>query len=167
MVYFVNSGSDANDLAAMLMARAPHRELRSDRSAQMPTTAAARPTMGLTAQHAEVQPPQGASACISDPAGPLPRASSDTTTPGGREARVRAGSYSLRDERQQSGFIRSPFWRGRRGGRCLRLPGACTRRCARPAVCIADEVQTSFRRTGENFWGFQTVRVALASIRTS
>ena len=158
-VYFVNSGSDANDLA-MLMARAHtgNYDLIALRNAYHGGSAN---PMGLTAHSTwKYNVPQGFGvhhALLPDRfRGPYgyndPKAGEKY-------------SYDVTEVIRYStsgkvaGFIAEPMQGV--GGVVEMPPGylAGVYQSVRAAggVCISDEVQTGFGRTGENFWGFQTV----------
>lgn len=158
VVYFVNSGSEANDLA-MLMARlyTGNYDLIALRNAYH---GGASTTMGLTAHstwkfnlphshgvhHAMNADPYRGPWGRDDPeAGPKYAADVksliDMATPGriagffAESIQGVGGSVVFPD-----GYLKDVYGYVRDAG----------------GVCIADEVQTGFGRTGENYWGFET-----------
>lgn len=156
--YFTNSGSEANDLAIM-MARLStgNYDVIALRNAYHGMSPSA---MGLTAQHTWKFPvPQGMGIRhalnpnqyrgqwgYDDPrAGAKYGADVDDVIQSCTPGRVAA-------------FIAEPIQGV--GGAVVMPPGyfehvyASTRRAG--GVCIADEVQTGFGRTGDHFWGFQS-----------
>jgi alanine-glyoxylate transaminase/(R)-3-amino-2-methylpropionate-pyruvate transaminase len=159
VVYFVNSGSDANDLA-MLMARAHtgNYDLIALRNAYHGGTAG---PMGLTAHHTwKHRTPQGFGvhhALLPDRyRGPFgyndPRA-------GEKYADDVLDLIRTATPNKVAGFIAEPMQGV--GGVVEMPPGYLAKVYdtirAHGGLCIADEVQTGFGRTGEHFWGYQTV----------
>lgn len=158
-VYFVNSGSEANDLA-MLMARAytGNYDLIALRNAYHGGSAA---PMGLTAHsNWKFNTPQGFGvhhALLPDRyRGPY---SYDDPKAGEKYAGDVFDLIKTATPGKVAGFIAEPMQGV--GGVVEMPPGylAAVYKHVREAggVCISDEVQTGFGRTGEAFWGFQTV----------
>lgn len=158
-VYFVNSGSDANDLA-MLMARAytGNYDFIALRNGYHGGSAA---PMGLTA-HAtwKFNTPQGFgvhhSVLPDRYRGPIGYDDPNAGTKYAADVQdlIRTGTPG-----KVAGFIAEPMQGV--GGVVEMPPGylPSVYKTVREAggLCISDEVQTGFGRTGENFWGFQTV----------
>ena len=161
VTYFVNSGSEANDLAVM-MARVYTGSpdiiaVRNGYHGGSPTT------MGLTGLATWKLPAQQ-SANVHHSACPDPYRSGFTGT---REAIASLAAADIRDIIRRAtpgriaGFIAEPI-QGVGGvtyGAANYLPEAYAIVREHGGVCIADEVQTGFGRTGENFWGFQQFNV--------
>lgn len=158
-VYFVNSGSDANDLA-MLMARlyTNNYDIIALRNGYHGGSAA---PMGLTAHSTwKFNTPQGFGvhhALLPDRyRGPY---GYDDANAGEKYAAdvhdlIRTGTSG-----KVAGFIAEPM---QGVGGVVEMPAGYLKavyETVRGAggLCISDEVQTGFGRTGENFWGFQTV----------
>uniref|UniRef100_A0A8D2KSA4 Alanine--glyoxylate aminotransferase 2, mitochondrial n=1 Tax=Varanus komodoensis TaxID=61221 RepID=A0A8D2KSA4_VARKO len=175
VIYLTNSGSEANDLA-MLMARVFTRNfdiisLRGSYHGSSPTT------MGLTniinykhnvpsgfGCQTTMLPdvfsgPWGGSYCRDSPVQTIRKC---TCSPGSCHAK---GQYveQLRDTlrtcvpKALAGFIAEPI-QGVNGA--VQYPKGFLKEAyqlvrERGGVCIADEVQTGFGRTGSHFWGFQ------------
>lgn len=159
VVYFVNSGSDANDLA-MLMARAytGNYDLIALRNGYHGGTAG---PMGLTAHSTwKFNTPQGFGvhhAVLPDRyRGPI---GYDDARAGEKYAADVVDLIRTGTPGKVAGFIAEPMQGV--GGVVEMPPGylAHVYKAVREAggLCISDEVQTGFGRTGENFWGFQTV----------
>jgi alanine-glyoxylate transaminase / (R)-3-amino-2-methylpropionate-pyruvate transaminase len=161
VTYFVNSGSEANDLAVM-MARLYTGSpdiiaLRNGYHGGSPTT------MGLTGLATWKLPAQQ-SANVHHSACPDPYRSGFTGTP---EAIASQAAADIRDIIRRAtpgriaGFIAEPIQGvgGVTHGAANYLPEAYAIVREHGGVCIADEVQTGFGRTGENFWGFQHFNV--------
>lgn len=158
-VYFVNSGSDANDLA-MLMARAytGNYDFIALRNGYHGGSAA---PMGLTA-HAtwKFNTPQGFgvhhSVLPDRYRGPI---GYDDPKAGEKYAADVQDLIRTATPGKVAGFIAEPMQGV--GGVVEMPPGylPSVYKTVREAggLCISDEVQTGFGRTGENFWGFQTV----------
>lgn len=158
-VYFVNSGSDANDLA-VLMARAHtgNFDFLALRNGYHGGSAA---PMGLTAHSTwKFNTPQGFGvhhALLPDRyRGPC---GYDDANAGAKYAADIADLIRTGTPGKIAGFIAEPMQGV--GGVVEMPPGylqaAYEHVRAAGGLCIADEVQTGFGRTGENFWGFQTV----------
>lgn len=158
-VYFVNSGSDANDLA-MLMARAftGNYDLIALRNGYHGGSAA---PMGLTAHSTwKFNTPQGFGvhhALLPDRfRGPF---GYDDPRAGEKYAADVSDLIRTATPGKVAGFIAEPMQGV--GGVVEMPPGylPSVYKTVREAggLCIADEVQTGFGRTGENFWGFQTI----------
>jgi alanine-glyoxylate transaminase/(R)-3-amino-2-methylpropionate-pyruvate transaminase len=158
-VYFVNSGSDANDLA-MLMARlyTGNFDLIALRNGYHGGTAG---PVGLTAHstwkyntpqgfgvHHAVLPDRFRGPYGYDDAKAGEKYAADvadlirTATPG------KVGGYIAEPMQGVGGVVEMPSGY---------LPAAYKTVREAGGLCISDEVQTGFGRTGENFWGFQTV----------
>jgi alanine-glyoxylate transaminase/(R)-3-amino-2-methylpropionate-pyruvate transaminase len=158
-VYFVNSGSDANDLA-MLMARqhTGNYDLIALRNGYHGGSAA---PMGLTAHSTwKFNTPQGFGvhhALLPDRyRGPY---GYEDASAGGKYAADVADLIRTATPGKVAGFIAEPM---QGVGGVVEMPPGYLKSVyetvrAAGGVCIADEVQTGFGRTGENFWGFQTV----------
>ncbi len=157
VTYFVNSGSEANDLA-LLMARAytGHHDVIAVRNGYhggSPTS------MALTSHHTW-KFPQQATLGVHHAINPDPYRSPFT---GSAEAIATQSVEDIRDLIRFStpghiaAFIAEPI-QGVGGAthgapNYLREAYAVTREHG--GVCIADEVQTGFGRTGDHFWGFE------------
>lgn len=153
VVYFVNSGSEANDMALMLARAHTHNyDMICLRNGYHGMSAE---TMGLCGQHTWKQPvPQGFGirhALNPDPyRGPF----------GNDGMKYAADVLDLIQggtSGQVAGFI-SETIQGVGGTVPLAdgyLPEVYKIVRAHGGVCIADEVQTGFGRTGSAFWGFQ------------
>ncbi len=161
VTYFVNSGSEANDLA-MLMARL-HTGNHDVIALQNAYHGGVNSTMGLTSHHTWKYPvPQGHG--VHHVINPDPYRS-----PLGTDEREIIDKSV--DEIHQivkygtpgtlAGFIAEPIQGvgGVRYGRGDYLKKAYEAVRSYDGVCIADEVQTGFGRTGEHFWGFQNFDV--------
>lgn len=156
--YFVNSGSDANDLA-ILLARlyTSNYDIIALRNAYHGGNAS---TMGLTAHsswkyncphgfgihHALNPDPYRGIWGYDDPEAGVKYANDvqdliDTATPG------RLAGYFAESIQGVGGSIVYPDGYLRRVYEYVRSAGG---------VCIADEVQTGFGRTGTHYWGFET-----------
>ncbi len=161
VTYFVNSGSEANDLA-MMMARAYTGNqdviaVRNSYHGGSPTTMAA-------TSHHTWKYPQQVNSGIHHAVCPDPYRSPFSGTP------EEIATKSARDIHELirystpgkiAAFIAEPM-QGVGGvthgaPNYLREAYAITR--AHGGLCIADEVQTGFGRTGEHFWGFQNYGV--------
>lgn len=157
VTYFTNSGSESNDLA-ILMARAFTGNwdviaLRNAYHGMSPST------MGLTALHTWKQPvPQGFGMHHAR----LPdrfrgQWGYDDPDAGEKYAAEVLDLIRASTPGQIAGFICEPIQGV--GGTVEMPPGflqkvyEITR--AHGGLCIADEVQTGFGRTGDNFWGFE------------
>jgi alanine-glyoxylate transaminase/(R)-3-amino-2-methylpropionate-pyruvate transaminase len=157
VTYFVNSGSEANDLA-VLMARLAtgHNDVIAVRNAYHGGSPAA---MALTSHHTWKYPAQ-LNTGIHHTVCPDPYRSPYTGTP---EQIATRSVEDLRDVIRYStpgtiaAFIAEPI-QGVGGvtygaPNYLREAYAVVR--AHGGLCIADEVQTGFGRTGDHYWGFQ------------
>ena len=159
--YFVNSGSEANDLA-LLMARAytGNYDVIALRNAYHGGNAA---TMGLTAHRTwkfNVPHSFGVHHAITpDPyRGPWGRDVADAAR------KYAADVKNLLDfatSGQVAGFIAESI---QGVGGCVVFPDGYLKYAyehvrAAGGLCIADEVQTGFGRTGTHYWGFETQRV--------
>jgi alanine-glyoxylate transaminase/(R)-3-amino-2-methylpropionate-pyruvate transaminase len=157
VTYFVNSGSEANDLA-VLMARLAtgHNDVIAVRNAYHGASPAA---MALTSHHTWKYPAQ-LNTGIHHTVCPDPYRSPYTGTP---EQIATRSVEDLRDLIRYStpgkiaAFIAEPI-QGVGGvthgaPNYLREAYAVVREHG--GLCIADEVQTGFGRTGDHYWGFQ------------
>eukprot|EP00775_Hariotina_reticulata_P011373 gene11373-11522_t len=152
-VYFVNSGSEANDMALMLArAYTKHYDIICLRNGYHGMSEA---TMGLCGQHTWKQPvPQGFGirhAMNPDPyRGPF----------GNDGKRYAADVQDLIEgatSGQVAGFVAETI-QGVGGATPLAdgyLPEVYKIVRAHGGICIADEVQSGFGRTGSAYWGFQ------------
>jgi alanine-glyoxylate transaminase/(R)-3-amino-2-methylpropionate-pyruvate transaminase len=158
-VYFVNAGSDANDLA-MLMARlhTGNFDLIALRNGYHGGTAG---PVGLTAHSTwKYNTPQGFGvhhAILPDRfRGPY---GYDDAKAGEKYAADINDLIRTATPGKVAGFIAEPMQGV--GGVVEMPPGylPAAYKTVRDAggLCISDEVQTGFGRTGENFWGFQAV----------
>lgn len=153
VVYFVNSGTEANELA-MLMARLYTGNLNmiALRNAYHGGSAA---TMGLTALHTWKYPiPQGEIQHVMNP-DPYRGVFGSDASNYAKEVR---DHIAYATPGRVAGFIAETFQGV--GGAVELAPGYLklvydTVRQA-GGVCIADEVQSGFGRTGSHYWGFQT-----------
>jgi alanine-glyoxylate transaminase/(R)-3-amino-2-methylpropionate-pyruvate transaminase len=155
--YFVNSGSEANDLA-LLMARlyTGNYDVIALRNAYHGGNAAG---MGVTANsnwkfntphsfgihHAQVPYPYRGNFGYDDPEAGRKYADDvkqviDYTTPG------KVAAFIAESMQGVGGFVEFPDGYLKAAYEHVRAAGG---------VCIADEVQTGFGRTGTNFWGFE------------
>jgi alanine-glyoxylate transaminase/(R)-3-amino-2-methylpropionate-pyruvate transaminase len=155
--YFVNSGSEANDLA-LLMARAytQNYDVISLRNAYHGSSAA---TMGVTAHsvwkynvphsfgvhHALAPYPYRGTFGYDDPDAGRKYADDvkeliEYATPG------KVAGFIAESIQGVGGFVEFPQGYLQRAYEHVRAAGG---------VCIADEVQTGFGRTGTHFWGFE------------
>lgn len=161
VTYFTNSGSEANELA-VLLARlyTGNTDVIALRNAYHGGSSQ---TMGLTSHHTWKFPaPQGTG--IHHALCPDPYRSPFSGTP---EEIARKSAEDIRDLVRFStpgkiaAFIAEPI-QGVGGAtygaaNYLRLAYEITRENG--GLCIADEVQTGFGRTGEHYWGFQNFDV--------
>jgi alanine-glyoxylate transaminase/(R)-3-amino-2-methylpropionate-pyruvate transaminase len=157
VTYFVNSGSEANDLA-VLMARLAtgHSDVIAVRNGYHGGSPAA---MALTSHHTWKYPAQ-LNAGIHHSVCPDPYRSPFTGTP---EQIATRSVEDLRDLIRFStpgkiaGFIAEPIQGV--GGVTYGAPNYLREAYAvvreHGGLCIADEVQTGFGRTGDHYWGFQ------------
>jgi alanine-glyoxylate transaminase/(R)-3-amino-2-methylpropionate-pyruvate transaminase len=161
VTYFVNSGSEANDLA-ILLARAytGNQDVIAVRNAYHGGSPS---TMAATSHHTW-KFPQQINSGIHHAICPDPYRSPFAGTP------QEIATKSVRDIRDLikfstpgaiAAFIAEPM-QGVGGvtyGAANYLKEAYATARAHGGVCIADEVQTGFGRTGEHFWGFQNFGV--------
>jgi len=159
VVYFVNAGSEANDLA-MLMARAHtgNFDMIALRNAYHGGSAV---PMGLTSHsNWKFNVPHGFGvhhAALPDRY--RGRYGYDDTSAGEKYAADVLETIRFATSGKVAGFIAEPM---QGVGGVVELPPGYLKAVyehvrAAGGVCISDEVQTGFGRTGENFWGFQTV----------
>ncbi|MGH7498578.1 MAG: aspartate aminotransferase family protein [Gemmatimonadales bacterium] len=157
VTYFVNSGSEANDLAVM-MARCFTGNndvigVRNGYHGGSPTA------MGLTS-HATWKFPQQASQGVHHAINPDPYRSPFRGTP---EEIASLSAADIRDLIRFStpgaiaAFIAEPIQGvgGTTMGAPNYLPEAYAVAREHGGLCIADEVQTGFGRTGDHFWAFE------------
>jgi alanine-glyoxylate transaminase/(R)-3-amino-2-methylpropionate-pyruvate transaminase len=157
VTYFVNSGSEANDLA-ITMARlfTGHHDVIALRNGYHGGSPSA---MGLTS-HSTWKFPVGGDGHVHHVVNPDPYRSPFTGTP---EEIATQSANDIRELIRYStpgkvaAFIAEPIQGV--GGATSSAPNylkeayAITR--ANGGLCVADEVQTGFGRTGEHYWGFQ------------
>jgi len=157
VTYFVNSGSEANDLAMMLARlHGGHQDIIAVRNAYHGGSSA---TMALTSHHTWKYPTQLNSG-IHHAVCPDPYRSPFGGTP---EEIASRSAADIREVIRYStpgkiaGFIAEPIQGV--GGTTMGAPNYLREAYAiareHGGLCIADEVQTGFGRTGEHFWGFQ------------
>ncbi len=161
VTYFVNSGSEANDLA-MLMARlfTGNRDILALKNGYH---GAIHSAMGLTSHHTWKFPvPQGEG--VHHVANPDPYRSQFSGTP--EEIAEKAAldieeTIRYATPGKVAGFITEPMQgvggvsHGR--GNYLKRAYEIVRKYG--GVCIADEVQTGFGRLGDSYWGFENFGV--------
>jgi alanine-glyoxylate transaminase / (R)-3-amino-2-methylpropionate-pyruvate transaminase len=161
VTYFVNSGSEANDLA-ITMARlyTGHHDVIALRNAYHGGSPSA---MGLTSHHTWKFPTQQG-AGIHHAINPDPYRSPFEGTPeeiAAKSAEDVRGLIRYSTPGKVAAFIAEPMQgvggvtHGR--GDYLQRVYEITR--AHGGLCIADEVQTGFGRTGDHYWGFQNFGV--------
>jgi alanine-glyoxylate transaminase/(R)-3-amino-2-methylpropionate-pyruvate transaminase len=161
VTYFVNTGSEANDLA-ITMARlfTGHRDVIALRNAYHGGSPSA---MGLTS-HSTWKFPVGGDGAVHHAINPDPYRSPFKGTP------EEIATQSVNDIRELvrfstpgkiAAFIAEPIQGvgGATSGAKNYLPEAYAAAREHGALCIADEVQTGFGRTGEHYWGFQNFGV--------
>jgi alanine-glyoxylate transaminase/(R)-3-amino-2-methylpropionate-pyruvate transaminase len=156
--YFVNSGSEANDLA-MMMARlyTGNYDIIALRNAYHGGSSS---TMGLTAQHTwKFNVPQNFG--VQHALAPYPyRGHWGSDDP--HAGRKYAADVQNLIEHGTSGRVAGFFAESIQGvGGAVVYPDGYLREVythvrAAGGVCIADEVQTGLGRTGTHFWGFET-----------
>lgn len=159
VAYFVNAGSEANDLA-MLMARAytGNFDIIALRNAYHGGSAV---PMGLTSHsNWKFNVPHGFGVHHAG----LPdryrgRYGYDDTNAGEKYAADVLETIRFATSGKVAGFIAEPM---QGVGGVVEMPPGYLKHAyehirAAGGLCISDEVQTGFGRTGENFWGFQTV----------
>jgi alanine-glyoxylate transaminase/(R)-3-amino-2-methylpropionate-pyruvate transaminase len=157
VTYFVNSGSEANDLA-VLMARCytGHTDVVAVRNGYHGGSPS---SMGLTSHHTW-KFPQQASQGVHHAMNPDPYRSPFAGTP---EEIAHRSAEDIQDLIRYStpgkiaAFIAEPIQGvgGTTHGASNYLPEAYAIAREHGGVCIADEVQTGFGRTGTHYWGFQ------------
>jgi alanine-glyoxylate transaminase/(R)-3-amino-2-methylpropionate-pyruvate transaminase len=159
VAYFVNSGSDANDLA-MLMARAytGNFDMIALRNAYHGGSAV---PMGLTSHsNWKFNVPHGFGihhAALPDRY--RGRYGADDQNAGEKYAADVLETIRFATSGKVAGFIAEPM---QGVGGVVEMPPGYLKAAyehvrAAGGLCISDEVQTGFGRTGEHFWGFQTV----------
>jgi alanine-glyoxylate transaminase/(R)-3-amino-2-methylpropionate-pyruvate transaminase len=161
VTYFVNSGSEANDLA-VTMARlyTGHTDVIALRNGYHGGSPSA---MGLTSPHTW-KLPVGGDGRVHHAINPDPYRSPFTGTP---EAIATQSAEDIRDlirystPGQVAAFIAEPIQGvgGVTHGARNYLGEAYAIVRAHGGLCIADEVQTGFGRTGAHYWGFQNFGV--------
>ena len=160
-VYFVNSGSEANDLA-ILMARlhTGHHEVLSLHNCYHGGNAVGMSLTGLRTWKYAV-PPMPGFQHLKPPHplwGPIPY---DAPEAGKQYASEVRDLIQFGTSGQVAAFIAEPIQGV--GGTVPYPPDYLTHAFAHArdagGICIADEVQTGFGRTGTNFWGFQNYDV--------
>ncbi|MCC6545631.1 aspartate aminotransferase family protein [Candidatus Sumerlaeota bacterium] len=159
--YFVNSGSEANDLA-ILMARlyTGNRDVVALRNCYHGTSGI---TLGLTS-HSTWKYPVAAGDHIHHVGNPDPYRSLFSGTP---EEVAKKSAEDLRESirfttpGKIAAFIAEPIQGvgGTSHGSWDYLKQAYAIAREAGGVCIADEVQTGFGRTGDHYWGFQNAGV--------
>ncbi len=161
VTYFTNSGSEANDLAiAMARLYTGNNDVIALRNAYHGGSPS---SMGLTSHHTWKYPmPQNVG--VHHVTNPDPYRSAFAGTP---EEIARFAANEIRETVRYStsgriaGFIAEPIQGvgGATSGATnyFREAYAIVREYG--GLCIADEVQTGFGRTGENYWGFQNYGV--------
>lgn len=157
VTYFVNSGSEANDLA-ILLARAftGHNDVIAVRNSYHGGSPASMP---LTSHHTWKYPQQVNTgvhhALCPDPyRSPFPGTPEEIATRSANDIRELV-RYSTPG--RIAAFIAEPIQGvgGATHGAPNYLREAYAAARAAGGLCIADEVQTGFGRTGEHYWGFQ------------
>ena len=164
VTYFVNSGSEANDLALTLARLYTGNHdvvaLENGYHGGSPTS------MGLTSHHTWKYPlPQGQGIVHAPNPDPYRSAFADD---GERLAAFeRAVQYGTSGA--LAGFIAEPIQGvgGVTGGSPAYFQGVYRRTRALGGLAIADEVQTGFGRTGEHFWGFEGLGVVPDIVTTA
>jgi alanine-glyoxylate transaminase / (R)-3-amino-2-methylpropionate-pyruvate transaminase len=162
VTYFVNSGSEANDLA-VTMARlyTGHEDVIAVRNGYH---GGSPNSMGLTSHHTWKYPLGAGGGRVHHAINPDPYRSPFAGTP---EEIASRSAADIRDLARYStpgkiaAFICEPI-QGvggvtRGASNYLREAYAIAREYG--GLCIADEVQTGFGRTGEHYWGFQSYGV--------
>ncbi len=161
VTYFVNSGSEANDLA-ITMARlyTGHSDVIALRNAYHGGSPSA---MGLTSHHTWKFPTQQG-AGIHHAINPDPYRSPFDGTPeeiAAKSAEDIRGLIRYSTPGKVAAFIAEPMQGvgGVTHGRADYLQRAYAITREHGGLCIADEVQTGFGRTGDHYWGFQNFDV--------
>ncbi|MCY3965291.1 MAG: aspartate aminotransferase family protein [Acidobacteria bacterium] len=156
-IYFVNSGSEANDLAIqMARLHTGHADVIGIRNAYHGGSA---PTGALTGIHTWKSGVQRGGP-VHHALNPDPYRNPFSGTPeqiASRSAEDVAELIRYSTPGQVAAFISEPI-QGAGGvtmGAPNYLPEVYDIVRAHGGVCIADEVQTGFGRTGDNFWGFE------------
>ena len=161
VTYFVNTGSEANDLA-VTMARlfTGNLDVIAVRNAYHGGSPS---SLGLTSHHTWKFPVAGSTA-VHHTLSPDPYGSSMAGTPQEIASRAAADIRELirySTPGKIAGFIAEPIQGV--GGVTRGAPNYFTEAYAivreYGGLCIADEVQTGFGRTGEHYWGFQNYGV--------
>ncbi|HZF68872.1 MAG TPA: aspartate aminotransferase family protein [Gemmatirosa sp.] len=161
VTYFVNSGSEANDLAVtMARLHTGHRDVIALRNAYHGGSPSAQ---GLTSHHTW-KFPGGGDAHVHHAVNPDPYRSPFDGTP---EEIATKSAREIREIVRYStpgriaAFIAEPIQGvgGATHGARNYLREAYAVAREHGGLCIADEVQTGFGRTGEHYWGFQNFEV--------
>ncbi|MXZ37292.1 MAG: aspartate aminotransferase family protein [Holophagales bacterium] len=156
-IYFVNSGSEANDLAIqMARLHTGHADVIGIRNAYHGGSA---PTGALTGIHTWKSGVQRGGP-VHHALNPDPYRNPFSGTPeevASRSAEDVAELIRYSTPGQVAAFISEPIQGA--GGVTMGAPNYLSEVYeivrAHGGVCIADEVQTGFGRTGDNFWGFE------------
>lgn len=156
-IYFVNSGSEANDLAVqMARLHTGHADVVGIRNAYHGGSA---PTGALTGIHTWKSGVQRGGP-VHHALNPDPYRNPFSGTPeqiASRSAEDVAELIRYSTPGQVAAFISEPIQGA--GGVTMGAPNYLSEVYdivrAHGGVCIADEVQTGFGRTGDNFWGFE------------
>ena len=161
VTYFTNSGSEANDLAIQMARLATgNADVIALRNAYHGGSPSA---MGLTSHHTWKYP-MGGDGRVHHAVNPDPYRSPFTGTP---EEIATKSAEDVRDLIRYStpgkvaAFVAEPIQGvgGVTAGARNYLSEVYAIVRAHGGLCIADEVQTGFGRTGENYWGFQNYGV--------
>lgn len=161
VTYFTNSGSEANDLAIqMARLHTGHRDVIALRNAYHGGSPS---SVGLTSLHTWKQP-AGGDGFIHHVVNPDPYRSPFTGTPdqiATKSVREIAETIKYSTSGRVAAFIAEPI-QGVGGATAgarnyLREAYAVVRQHG--GLCIADEVQTGFGRTGFHYWGFENWEV--------
>jgi alanine-glyoxylate transaminase/(R)-3-amino-2-methylpropionate-pyruvate transaminase len=165
VTYFVNSGSEANDLAiTMARLHTGHRDVVAVRNAYHGGSPSAQ---GLTS-HSTWKFPGGGDGHVHHAVNPDPYRSPFDGTPeeiASKSAREIREIIRYSTPGKIAAFIAEPIQGvggATHGARnYLREAYAIVREHG--GLCVADEVQTGFGRTGEHYWGFQNFGVVPTS----
>jgi alanine-glyoxylate transaminase/(R)-3-amino-2-methylpropionate-pyruvate transaminase len=162
VTYFVNSGSEANDLAiTMARLHTGHRDVIAVRNAYHGGSPSAQ---GLTSHHTWKFPAGGGDGHVHHAVNPDPYRSPFAGTP---EEIATKSAHEIREIVRYStpgriaAFIAEPIQGvgGATHGARNYLQEAYAVAREHGGLCIADEVQTGFGRTGDHYWGFQNFGV--------
>ena len=161
VTYFVNSGSEANDLAiTMARLHTGHRDVVAVRNAYHGGSPSAQ---GLTS-HSTWKFPGGGDAHVHHAVNPDPYRSPFDGTPeeiASKSAREIREIIRYSTPGKIAAFIAEPVQGvgGATHGARNYLREAYAVAREHGGLCVADEVQTGFGRTGEHYWGFQNFGV--------